>query len=165
MSVLIISCTSGNNLKLADKFKEALDNKAMSSEVINLEDMNFPLYHSNEKAKESLPKGFSTILEKLKKVSGIIFVAPEYNGSVPPNFNNFIAWCSVSSDDWRLFFNGKKAIIATHSGGGGAHVLMHMRMQLSFVGMNVIGREILTNYKKPLNEDSLKAVIDQLIFR
>ncbi|MAW07798.1 MAG: NADPH-dependent FMN reductase [Halobacteriovoraceae bacterium] len=162
MSVLIISCTSGNNLKLADKFKEGLDQKSITSDVINLEEIDLPLYNSDEKTKEYLPKNFATIQEKLKKVNGIIFVAPEYNGSVPPNFNNFIAWCSVSSDDWRHFFNGKKAVVATHSGGGGAHVLMHMRMQLSFIGMNVVGREILTNYKKPLNEDSLKAVIDQL---
>ena len=163
MSVIIFTASSGNNLSLALKFKEALDNKSVSSEVINLEGLHLPLYSSDEKTKESLPENFNKIQDKLKKVNKMIFVAPEYNGSVPPNFNNFLAWCSVLSDDWRLFFNGKKAIIATHSGGGGAHVLMHMRMQLSFVGMDVIGREILTNYKKPLNHDSLKAVIDQLI--
>ena len=60
-------------------------------------------------------------------------------------------------------YSTPKAVVATHSGGGGSHVLMHMRMQLSFIGMNVVGREILTNYNKPVNSESLTAVVDQLL--
>ena len=163
MDVLIFTSTSGNNLKLANSFKERLRERSVDAEIVNLEDLNLPLYHSNEEGLKLLPKSFLTLQDKMKTVDRMVFIAPEYNGSVPPNFNNFLAWCSVSNKDWREFFNGKKAVVATHSGGGGAHVLMHMRMQLSFIGMNVVGREILTNYKKPLNPDSGEAVITQLL--
>ena len=163
MNVLIFTSTSGNNLKLANSFKDHLSGRTVGTEIVNLEELNLPLYHSNEKDLKLLPESFSTLQEKMKSVDRMVFIAPEYNGSVPPNFNNFLAWCSVSSKDWREFFNGKKAVVATHSGGGGAHVLMHMRMQLSFIGMNIVGREILTNYKKPVNSESLTAVVDQLV--
>lgn len=163
MRILIFTSTSGNNLKLANTFYNLLAKRSVDSEIINLEDLNLPLYHSDEKDLKFLPDSFLKLQEKMKNVERMIFIAPEYNGSVPPNFNNFLAWCSVSSEDWRDFFNGKKVVIATHSGGGGAHVLMHMRMQLSFIGMNVIGREVLSNYKKPLNLDSGEAVISQLL--
>jgi len=110
-----------------------------------------------------LSEKFSNALTVLKSANSMVFVAPEYNGNVPPSFTNFLAFCSRSSKDWRELFNTKKAIVATHSGGGGAHVLMHMRMQLSFIGMNVVGREILTNYNKPVTPESLTAVVDQLL--
>ena len=76
---------------------------------------------------------------EISKIDG--FVAPEYNGNVPPSFANFLAFCSKSSKDWRELFNTKKAVVA-HSGGGGAHVLMHMRMQLSFIGMMLSGAKL-----------------------
>ena len=69
---------------------------------------------------------------------------------------------SRSGEDWRDVFNGKSALIATHSGGGGAHVLMAMRHQLSYVGMNVLGRQLLTNYGKQLNDESAIECIKML---
>jgi NAD(P)H-dependent FMN reductase len=163
MDVLIFTGSSGKNSQLAATFEKTLTDKGLSSRTVNLEDLKLPLYLSSASDANLLPDDFSFLKDEMKQVKKMVFIAPEYNGNVPPSFNNFLAWCSVSSDDWREFFNGKKCAIATHSGGGGAHVLMHMRMQLSFVGMNVIGREILTNYKKPVNPESLEAVIDQLV--
>jgi hypothetical protein len=53
-------------------------------------------------------------------------------------------------------------LIATHSGGGGSHVLMNMRIQLSLLGVNVMGRQILTHKTKDLNHESMVAVLEQL---
>jgi hypothetical protein len=52
--------------------------------------------------------------------------------------------------------------LATHSGGGGQKVLISMRLQFSHLGATVLGRELLTTTKKPLNERSAQAVLDQL---
>ena len=39
---------------------------------------------------------------------------------------------------------------------------MTLHQQLAFIGANVIGRQLLTNYQKPLNAESASAVIEQL---
>jgi NAD(P)H-dependent FMN reductase len=93
----------------------------------------------------------------------MIFISPEYNGSTPPVFTNSLAWVSRTGKEWRGIFNRKTAVIATHSGSGGAHVLMSMRLQLSYLGMNVLGRQILTHYTKELNQETLMDILDQLI--
>ena len=162
MSVLIVVSSSGNNLKLAETFKSKLLELGSPSTILDLANMNLPLYSTQIEENVSNPLD-KNILESLINAEKFIFIAPEYNGSTPPSFSNFLAWASRSSKDWRQIFNGKTAAIATHSGGGGSHVLMHMRMQLSFIGMNVLGREILTSYQKPLNDDSLSDVCQRLI--
>jgi NAD(P)H-dependent FMN reductase len=93
---------------------------------------------------------------------GFIVVAPEYNGVMPPVLNNAISWVSVSTDDWRLAFNEKIVALATHSGGGGAKGLQAMRIQFQHMGANVLSREILTTYEKPLNEEAANNILDQL---
>ena len=95
-------------------------------------------------------------------VTSFAFVAPEYNGSIPPTLSNAIAWLSVGTEDFRELFNGKGAAIATHSGGGGQKVLVAMRLQLSHLGVNVLGRELLTSSQRELNEDSARAVLGML---
>lgn len=161
MSTVVLVFSSGMNIPLSESFEAEISKRDKAVKVINVENVNLPLFHS--KNESALPKDFNSVLHDLKSATSMVFVAPEYNGNVPPSFTNFLAFCSKSSKDWRELFNTKKAVVATHSGGGGAHVLMHMRMQLSFIGMNVIGREILTNYKKPVNPESLTAVVDQLL--
>jgi len=59
-------------------------------------------------------------------------------------------------------FNGKPAAVATYSGGGGQKVLVAMRLQLSHLGCNVVGRELLTNKAKPLNEEAARTVLGQV---
>ena len=55
-----------------------------------------------------------------------IIVAPEYNGSVPPTLNNAIAWMSMDWQNFRTMCTGKPVGLATHSGGGGAHVILSL---------------------------------------
>ena len=161
MTVSILVSSQGKNLDLGNQFLEYLASKGETAEIIDLSNLDLPLY--SPLTEGSVPAKVIELTEKLIKSRGIIFVAPEYNGSVPPVLNNAIAWVSRTGDDWRHAFNGKPAAIATHSGGGGAHVLMAMRLQLSYIGMNVIGRQLLTNYGKELNHDSMALVIDQLL--
>ena len=61
-------------------------------------------------------------------------------------------------------FNGKPAAVATYSGGGGQKACTEgiMRLQLSHLGCNVVGRELLTNKAKPLNEEAARTVLGQV---
>jgi len=162
MSVTIITASSGSNLKLAESFQQKFVEHNVESTIVDLASMNLPLYSSQIEEEIKNPLN-PELIDLLESTSKYVFVAPEYNGATPPSFQNFLAWASRSSKEWRGYFNGKQAAIATHSGGGGSHVLMHMRMQLSFVGMNVLGREILTSYQKPLNPESLEDVCQRLV--
>ncbi|PIP94000.1 MAG: hypothetical protein COW00_10760 [Bdellovibrio sp. CG12_big_fil_rev_8_21_14_0_65_39_13] len=160
ISLLVFS--SQNNLKLAKEIKTEVESHNLPCELINIVDLKLPLYDT-ELEKNGIPQPAHDLAQKLSKSKGLIFVAPEYNGSVPPTFNNALAWISRTNKDWRICFNEKPAMIATMSGGGGHHVLMAMRHQLSFIGVNVLGRSVLGTSFKPANPESVKACINQLI--
>ena len=163
MSDLIILVGSTcKNLELAQTLKETASSIDFSAEVINLVELNLPLY-SAEAEGNGAPEAAITLRDKLIVAKTIITVAPEYNGSTPPVLSNAIAWVSRSGDDnWRSAFAKKFGAVATHSGGGGQKVLNVMRLQLEHLGTNVIARELLTHYQKPLNPDSALAVLSEL---
>ena len=157
----ILVASKGKNVELGEKIKNVSSEKGFTPEVINLVDLNLPLY-STEEEKNGIPEKAKELTATLAATDGMVVVAPEYNGSIPPSLNNAIAWISRSTEDWRAAFNAKPTIIATHSGGGGAHVLMAMRQQLSYIGANVIGRQLQTNYSKELNIESLESCLSQI---
>lgn len=157
----VIVCSLGKNTELGDKITEIAESEGHQVDTINLVTKELPLY-STKVEELGIPSKAKELADKFRAASSLVVVAPEYNGSMPPVLNNAIAWVSRSGDDWRQAFNGKSVLIATHSGGGGAHVLMAMRQQLSYIGANVVGRQILTNYSKKLNEDSVRDCLKQL---
>lgn len=161
--VAIIAASDNNNLSLANAFAAEVKRQGHDCAVINLSSLDLPLY-STVNENKGTPSIIRSQIDLLNNSEAMVFVAPEYNGGIPPLLTNYIAWISRGGDDnWRACFNEKPAAIATHSGGAGTYVLIAMRSQLSFIGMNVLGREILTNYKKQLNSDSLTSVVKMLI--
>ena len=92
-----------------------------------------------------------------------IFCAPEYNGSSPPILINAIAWISVKTSNWRGAFNGKSALICTHSGGAGNNLINALRIQLNHLGVVVLPRAITKTDDSPLKEESASKILDQLI--
>lgn len=163
VKILIITASEKKNLELANKFSHALQESCGSAEILNLLELDLPLYTSRSEGKYNASELLGHYYEQIKEAQGFVFIAPEYNGSTPPVFNNFLAWLSRSSKDWREHLNGKSAVIATFSGGGGFHVLQAMRTQLAFIGMNVLGRQILTHMSKALDEKSLQKVCEELV--
>jgi len=162
-NIVIIAASEIKNLDLAQKFVQSLGSLDANVSLINLVELDLPLYTSRSDAQFKGEELLKKELPEIKDAHGFVFIAPEYNGSTPPVFNNFLAWLSRSSKDWRQFLNGKPAAIATFSGGGGFNVLLSMRTQLAFIGMNVLGRQILTHSGKALDEKSLTAVSSELI--
>ena len=160
--LLIISATSRNNLILAKNLESICTNLNVNNELINLEEYNIPLYTPIEQNK-SFPVPIESIMKKFIKASGFIICAPEYNGSIPPVFTNIISWLSVMDNDWRLVFNGKVGLIATHSGGGGNNILQSLRIQLNHLGTLVLPRTIIVNSKIKYDVNSAKEKIKQLV--
>ncbi len=159
--MLILSATSGNNLKLAQAFEAEAITQGGSAEAIALPDLQLPLYDSLNQD-SGAGDGLLKLEQALKRHGGLILCAPEYNGSIPPVLTNAIAWLSVGSPDFRALFNNRPVALATHSGGGGQKVLLAMRQQLSHLGSTVLGREVLTTPQRPANPDAIAALVSQL---
>jgi chromate reductase len=157
----VIVASTGKNLELGEKIKSHAIETGFEAEVINLVELDLPLY-STESEQKGIPPKAVELTKKVSHADSLVVISPEYNGGIAPTLNNAIAWISRGSEDWREAFNGKPAIIATHSGSGGMHALMAMRMQLSYIGMNVLGRQLQTNYSKELSIESLDCCLKQL---
>ena len=164
--IVIVSATSNNNLNLSKTIKEIIiEDFDCEVQIINLEEYYLPLF--TEKVFDSEKKKYSKAIEELTSTmvesSGIIFCAPEYNGSIPPIVTNFIAWVSMSTKYWRDAFNEKVALIGTFSGGAGGKFLSSMKLQLEHLGAIVMPRNIIVNNNTPLKSDSVKKILKQFI--
>lgn len=159
--ILIISASNGANLDLAHALKPICSDLGLNAEVLDLTDSPLPLYTPRVEA-AGIPDAVAGLVTRFSDADAMVFCAPEYNGSIPPVLTNLVAWLSVAADDFRAVFNGKPAALATHSGGHGQKALLGMRTQLSHLGMNLVGRDIQTNEKKPFREASGRAVLTQV---
>ncbi|MEE2904258.1 MAG: NAD(P)H-dependent oxidoreductase [Myxococcota bacterium] len=159
--ILIVAASNGHNLDLAKQLQQQSRDMGFESEILDLTKVELPVY-SPVKEAEGLPVAVEELHTRFREASGFFFCAPEYNGLIPPVLNNTIAWLSVQGKDFRALFNGKPLGLATHSGGGGQKVLTAMRIQMSHLGCNVIGREILTNKNKSLNLKSSESILRQI---
>ncbi len=159
----ILVASANNNRKLGDRIQELAEAKGVETTVINLVDLTLPLYSTVEEERNGLPEAAKKLAESILALKAFIIVAPEYNGVMPPVLNNAMAWTSRSTDSWRDAFNEKIVGLATHSGGGGAKGLQAMRIMYQHLGANILARELLTTYEKPLNDDSAKKMIEQLV--
>lgn len=162
--ISLIVASTQQNLVLAGQFQQSLATYRSQVSLINLVELNLPLYTAVQESSGGIPGPILHWLVQLQQVDGMVWVTPEYNGGLPPVLVNFIAWISRSGGEtWRSAFNGKKAALATHSGGNGTLALTILRLQLAYLGMNVIGQQIVTTYDKHLNHESLSRVVAQLL--
>ncbi len=164
MSKIIILAGSNNkNLELAKEFENYLVKKTVESIVIDIVSLGIPLYTPVEESK-GIPEIVHHYKELFDNAAGFVFVIPEYNGGIPPAVTSLIAWISRSGDNnWRQAFNGKPAALASFSGSGGVQALVSLRTQLSYIGLNTIGRQVRATFKEELKMSDLEAVSDILL--
>lgn len=160
---LFLTATNGNNLKLAQMLSEIAEDIGAETDIVQLGNLNLPLYTPESDKAGPPPKAAVELVNELQEADAFILLAPEYNGSIPPVVVNAVAWMSRATDDWRAAFNGKFAVVGTHSGGGGHKVVEAMRSQLNHLGTIVLARTFTTNFKKPQNPDSARAIFSQLL--
>ena len=163
IDLIIISASNGKNLELSKRFDKKSNEFNLSSEILDLTELNIPLYNPRLHSKENIPEEIKTIKDKLFTIERWIICAPEYNGSIPPILSNLIAWLSISGDDFRNLFNGRPIAIATFSGGQGLAMLTSLRIQLVHLGSQVLGRQLSSCFSKPAEEKSIEDIIKRLI--
>ena len=160
--IIIISASCGKNLELSQKFLEKSSEMKISSEILDLTTLDIPLFNPRIHNNENIPVKILEIKEKLFATEKWIICAPEYNGSIPPILTNFIAWLSISGDDFRNLFNGQPIAIATFSGGVGLELLTSLRIQLVHLGSQVLGRQLFASFSKPIDSKTIEDIIQRL---
>ena len=160
--ILVCAASNGKNLELANLICRQAEAMSESCEVLDLTELDWPVY-TPQRQEQGLPETLEPVRAKFAGASALFICAPEYNGAIPPTLNNTIAWLSVLGKDFRRLFNAKPVGLATHSGSMGQKALTVMRIQLSHLGCNVIGREVLTNKNKAVNPESVDSILRQLI--
>ena len=158
--ILIISATNDKNLVLAKELDNIISNMSIQTELLSIQDLGLPLFDFEKVLNNNI---IDNLIDKLQKSSGFVICAPEYNGGVPPVLSNAIIWISVKSKHWRDVFNGKFALIATHSGGDGSRFITAFRSQLEYMGTNVLARTIAVSSKHPLDKKSATKIIKSFV--
>ena len=158
-NLVFIHASDGSNALLAQEVEGYAVKMGHTVEHVSLNACDFPVYTvKREKETDVLP-GLADLVAVLDRGDAWFVFAPEYNGSYPPVLNNAIAWLSRDGDDFRRLFRDRTVALGTHSGGGGQHVIMAMRMQFSFLGCVVIGRSLVANKKKSANPETIEAML------
>lgn len=149
IAVVVGSTREGSfNRSLGRLAIRALEAQGAEVTDVDLASYDLPLYSA---AIES--GAFPADAERLKRVfaaqDGLLFVSPEYNGSVSPLLKNAIDWASRPTGDEGLValvaYRGKAAAImsASVSPFGGLRGLIHLRQILSTVQALVIPEQVL----------------------
>ncbi len=156
--ILIIVSGQVNNVALADRVSKIASEQNFEVEVLNLLKLNWPLFPC---LKEQCPEDIQKIYEKIKSVSKLVFAVPEYNGGLPPVLTNFIAWMSSCKENWREAFEGKRALLVTHSGGKGERLFKALRTQFDYIGIEVIDRDFSMFGRQ--NDDEINQILCQAV--
>ena len=160
--LLICTATHHQNFRLAQHALQRANALGISAKLIDLSTQKLPVYSSLPDQESPSDDVMSPLIDAFSNATGFFFCAPEYNGSLPPTFTNTITWLSVASKDFRALFNNKPAVMATHSGGSGQKLLISMRIMLSHLGVNVLGRELSANGKDAVEESSIDDALNRL---
>ena len=159
---LMITATSGTNLELAERFANVAKDKGHEADLVDLAAMDLPMFTVARSSDPGQSPDVSELTQQMIDADAWIVVAPEYNGSFPPTLNNAIAWLSRDWQNFRKMCTGKPVGLATHSGGGGAHVIMSMRSMFAFLGADVMGRSLTSGRNKDANPETIDAMVDNL---
>ena len=164
-SLLVITASNGQNLKLAERFLIAGKKLNYSCELLDLTESknDLPVFNPRHNEKDKAPENLESINLQMERHSHWVICAPEYNGSIPPILTNAIAWLSVQGKDFRSLFNERPIAIASFSGGGCMELLLSMRIQLTHLGALVLGRQLASNNSKIAEDNSINAILNQLL--
>lgn len=149
IAVIVGSTREGSfNRALGELAAASLESQGANVTRVDLAVLDLPLYSAALEANAFPPDAL-----KLKALfaaqEGLLFVSPEYNGSLSPLLKNAIDWASRPTGEESLValtaYRGKAAAImsASISPFGGLRGLMHLRQVLSTIQMLVIPEQVV----------------------
>jgi chromate reductase len=140
MSIAVISTTNrpGNlSLAIAQHYRDLLEAQGEQVELWNLQDVPLDAGFANGYGERS--PAFQPFQDSLSATSHLVFVVPEYNGSIPGILKVFI-----DATDYPGSFDGKKAAMVGIASGreGNVRGLVHLRDILTFLDAEVLPEEV-----------------------
>jgi len=160
--LLVLAASNGENLNLAQRFVAAAEQRQQRADLLDLTRLDLPLFTPRAERQERNPT-LIKLEQQLQQAPRWVICAPEYNGSVPPVLSNAIAWLSAQGYDFRALFIGRPIAMATVSGSGGMELLVSLRIQLTHLGAQVVGRQLRSNSAKPPEDASINDLIHRLL--
>lgn len=149
IAVIVGSTREGSfNRALGELAAASLEAQGASVTRVDLAAFDLPLYSAVLEA-NAFPADALKLKALFAAQDGLLFVSPEYNGSLPPLLKNAIDWASRPTGDESLValtaYRGKAAAImsASISPFGGLRGLMHLRQILSTIQMLVIPEQVV----------------------
>ena len=149
IAVIVGSTRDGSSNKmLGDLAGASLAAQGASVTRVDLATFDLPLYSAALEA-GAFPADALRLKALFAAQAGLLFVSPEYNGSLPPLLKNAIDWASRPTGDEGpvalTAYRGKAAAIMSASMGpfGGLRGLMHLRQILSTTQMLVIPEQVV----------------------
>lgn len=149
IAVVVGSTRQGSfNRALALLAIRALEAQGAEVADVDLAGYDLPLYSAAIEA-DAFPGDAERLKQTFAAQDGLLFVSPEYNGSITPLLKNAIDWASRPTGGESLValraYRGKASAImsASISPFGGLRGLMHLRQILSTIQTLVIPEQVL----------------------
>ena len=149
IAVIVGSIREGSyNRALGELAAAGLEAQGARVTRVDLAAFDLPLYSAALEA-DAFPPDAQRLKALFAAQDGLLFVSPEYNGSLPPLLKNAIDWASRPTGDESLValtaYRGKAAAVmsASISPFGGLRGLMHLRQILSTIQMLVIPEQVV----------------------
>ena len=149
IAVVVGSTREGSfNRMLGRLAIRALEAEGATVADIDLAAFDLPLYSAALEA-DAFPADAERLKGLFAAQDGLLFVSPEYNGSVSPLLKNAIDWASRPTGGESLValsaYRGKASAVmaASISPFGGLRGLMHLRQILSTIQTLVIPEQVL----------------------
>jgi chromate reductase len=102
-----------------------------------------PFDESDEEPQGGGPPGANALLAAIRAADGILFVTPEYNGSIPGVLKNAVDWASRPTPATSALANKPVAVIGGSTGMFGATwSQQELRKALKLAGARVIDAEL-----------------------
>ena len=114
MKISIISSSTRTGRlshRIALALKASVEKHGQNAEIIDLNDISLPPFNERLAYLDPQPQNLVDIMEKLTSSQGLIFLTPEYNGSISSGLKNFIDVFAKKG------FMGKPIGVATGSTG------------------------------------------------
>ena len=77
-NLIIISSSNGKNLELSKKVQEKSNELKITSEILDLTELNIPVYNPRIHSKNEIPSEIISLKNKLFEIEKWIICAPEY---------------------------------------------------------------------------------------
>jgi NAD(P)H-dependent FMN reductase len=149
IAVIVGSTREGSfNRALAKLAIAALEQQGAIVTDVDLATFDLPIYSAALET-NAFPADALRLKSLFAAQDGLLFVSPEYNGSIPPLLKNAIDWASRPTGDESLValtaYRGKASAVmsASISPFGGLRGLMQLRQILSTIQMLVIPEQVV----------------------